>query len=73
MSPAKTVECNVIGNIDWNGFIHDLMKDIHIIAFAIKPEGYGRYIHLLTFTYVNLMRVGFFLLRENPLNSFFLE
>ena len=35
MSSAKTtipiVECKVIGNIDWNGFIHDFMKEIHII------------------------------------------
>ena len=26
-----TVECEVIGNIDWNCFIHDFMKEIHII------------------------------------------
>ena len=30
-----TVECKVIGNIDWNGFINDFMKEIHIIE--VKP------------------------------------
>ena len=28
---SPTVECKVIGNIDWNGFINDFMKEIHII------------------------------------------
>ena len=32
-----TVECEVIGNIDWDGFIYDLMEDIQIIE--IKPKG----------------------------------
>ena len=47
------------------------MKEIHIIE--IKPKGKGRYINLLKFTYnyINLMRVGFFLLRANPLKAFF--
>ena len=40
MSLAKTtiptVECKVIGNIDWDGFINDFMKEIHIIE--IKPK-----------------------------------
>ena len=40
MSSAKTtistVECKVIGNIDWNGFINNLMENIHIIK--IKPK-----------------------------------
>ena len=30
-------ECKVIGNIDWNGFINDFMKEMHIIE--IKPKG----------------------------------
>ena len=50
MSSAKTtiptVECKVIGNIDWDGFINYFMKEIHIID-------------LLTFTYISLIRVGF--------------
>ena len=41
MSSAKTtiptVECEVIGNIDRNCYIHDFMKEIHIIE--IKPKG----------------------------------
>ena len=41
MSSAKTtiptVECKVIRNIDWDGFINDFMKEIHIIE--IKPKG----------------------------------
>ena len=32
-----TVECQVIGNIDCDGFIYDLMEDIQIIE--IKPKG----------------------------------
>ena len=36
-------------NIDWNGFINDFMKEIHIIVILN-----------LTFTYINLMRIGFF-------------
>ena len=72
MSSAKTttptVECKVIRNIDWDGFINDFMENIHIIE--IKPKGDGKYIKLLTSTYINLMRVGFFLLRENPLKVF---
>ena len=34
------------------------MKEIHIIE--IKPKGKRRYINLLTFTYINHTRVGFF-------------
>ena len=30
-------ECKVIRNIDWDGFINDFMKEIHIIE--IKPKG----------------------------------
>ena len=30
------VEFNVIGNIDWDGFINYFMKEIHIIE--IKPN-----------------------------------
>ena len=34
----KLVRCvRRIGNIDWNGFYHDLMKEIHIID--IKGAG----------------------------------
>ena len=40
MSSAKTtipiVECKVIGNIDWDGFRNNFMKEIHIIE--IKPK-----------------------------------
>ena len=40
MSSAKTttpsVECEVIRNIDWDGFINDFMENIHIIK--IKPK-----------------------------------
>ena len=42
MSSAKTtiptVECKVIGNIDWDGFINNFMKEIHIIE--IKPKSF---------------------------------
>ena len=41
MSSAKTtiptVECEVIWNIDWNGFIKYFMKEIRIIEF--EPKG----------------------------------
>ena len=63
MSSAKTtiptVECKVIGNIDWNGFYKRFYERIKW------------YISLLTFTYINLMRVGFSLLRKNPSKEFF--
>ena len=40
MSSAKanipTVECKVIRNIDWDGFINDFMKEIHIIKIKLK-------------------------------------
>ena len=40
MSSAKTtiptVECKVIRNIDWDGFINDFMKEIHIEKFVIS-------------------------------------
>ena len=45
-----TVECKVIGHIDWNGFIADFMKAIHIIE--IKPEGLGSYIEFFTFSLI---------------------
>ena len=39
MSSAKTtiptVECKVIRNIDWDGFINDFMKEIHIIEIKL--------------------------------------
>ena len=31
--------CRVIGNIDWDGFINNFMKKIHIIE--INPKGYN--------------------------------
>ena len=53
MSSAKTtiptVECEVIGNIDWNCFIHDFMKEIHIIE--IKPK--EREVYYLTYIYLH--------------------
>ena len=40
MSSAKTtiptVEYKVIGNIDWNCFINDFIKVIHIIEIKLK-------------------------------------
>ena len=56
MSSAKTtiptVECEVIGNIEWNCFIHDFMKEIHIIEKLNRKDKGGilllTCLHLIT-------------------------
>ena len=37
----STIKCKVVRHIDWDGFINNFMKDIHIIEIKLKKyKGY---------------------------------
>ena len=50
----STINCKVVGHIDWNGFINNFMKETHIIEIKHNIEKW-KYINLLTFSYIKFM------------------
>ena len=51
--------------------VEAMFDTIERLSRSVRRRLSERYINLLTLTYINIMRVGFFLLRQNSPKAFF--